>query len=71
MVEETDIDRFGSKGASFIGFTAGICSECKHLHEDGETCDAFPDGIPANIRSGDIDHHESVAGDDGIIFKRE
>jgi hypothetical protein len=51
----------------------GICHECIHLHpldEDGNTCDAFPDGIPAEIRTGRFDHHLQYPGDHGIQFKR-
>ena len=45
------------------------CDFCKHLHKDGLTCDAFPDGIPDAIRVGWKSHREPVDGDHGIKYE--
>ena len=54
------------------------CLNCKHLNIVNEdmvkvpdgTCKAFPDGIPFNIMSGEVDHHLPVDGDNGIQYER-
>ena len=33
-----------------------ICSKCKHFRRFAGGCDAFPDGIPDEITSGDNAH---------------
>lgn len=46
------------------------CIICKHLN-DGWKCDAFPDGIPDDILSGNNDHsqkHEEQKNE--ILFER-
>jgi hypothetical protein len=48
-----------------------ICGGCTHFQlitETTGTCDAFPDGIPADIWLSDADHREPVCGDHGIQF---
>jgi hypothetical protein len=47
------------------------CPVCKHLDMSKEylACDAFPDGIPEKILTGDIDHREPYKGDNGIRFE--
>jgi hypothetical protein len=45
----------------------GICNTCKHLRPVG--CDAFPWGIPPQIRSGQVDHRYHVEGDNGIKYE--
>lgn len=52
---------------------------CKHLKQEGVletttygvygTCDAFPDGIPADIYYGESSHVEHVPGDHGIKYE--
>ena len=44
------------------------CLEC--LHYFGEfKCDAFPDGIPEQIYTGEHDHTKEFKGDNGIRFE--
>ena len=43
------------------------CIECKHYH--AFFCDAYPDGIPDEIMTGEHDHTEPFKGDNGIQFE--
>jgi len=45
------------------------CATTKHFFEQG-TCEAFPDGIPAEIYSGHHKHREPYPGDRGIEYER-
>jgi len=56
----------GLKGISIDG---AICHKCKHIHERRLTCDAFPNGIPGKILTGDIKHTRKYQGDNGIQFE--
>src|SRR5690606_13272812 len=51
-----------------------ICMWCKHLDVNDQhfqRCDAFPDGIPHEIRyDGTVLHTEPYEGDNGIRFER-
>lgn len=44
------------------------CLGCKHFLLN-DTCDAFPEGIPAVILHGRYDHKQSYPGDQGITFE--
>lgn len=48
-----------------------ICSVCKHFNikTEGNTCKAFPDGIPDEIWTGENDHTKPYKGDHGIQFE--
>lgn len=49
-----------------------LCLACKHYRTDGvPACDAFPDGIPDEIRRGDFDHRDKFEGDNGIRWDPE
>lgn len=44
--------------------TPPICLNCKHFNQDtpGATCQAFPNGIPAEIYEGDNKHKKPLKG---------
>lgn len=49
------------------------CLICIHMHPTGSAtgqsaCDAFPQGIPFQIQSGDIDHTKPYPGDGGVRY---
>lgn len=54
--------------------TVGMCAYCSRkwlgmLTSTGATrCDAYPDGIPSEIRDSVVDHHEPYDGDGGLTF---
>lgn len=50
------------------------CYRCKHRYEQSKrpgrlTCEAFPDGIPLEIRLNKHDHKEPYPGDNDIRFE--
>jgi len=47
------------------------CNICKHFKEGEhkDTCKAFPDGIPIDIRYRGFDHTKPYKGDNGIRFE--
>ena len=50
------------------------CTTCKHLRDTfsddgGNTCEAFPDGIPLQILRNELDHRKPIAGDNGIQYE--
>lgn len=48
-----------------------VCSYCQRFHAQDMTknaCDAFPNGIPDVIISGENNHVTPVDGDHGLLF---
>lgn len=46
------------------------CGHCTHLNRDNPlTCKAYPDIIPHEIISGEVDHTKPYKGDNGIQFE--
>lgn len=62
--------RFAQDGLAGMVIGRGICHACAR-DKDGtqQRCDAFPDGIPAEILNGTLDHRVPQAGDHGLRFK--
>lgn len=46
------------------------CEVCLHL-KGGFTCDAFREGIPLTILSGEVPHDRPVPGDNGIQYEAD
>jgi hypothetical protein len=44
----------------------GGCENC--IHNNGATCAAYPNGIPAAVRSGQIPHDKSLPDDRGVSY---
>ena len=44
------------------------CPFCKH-YRGRLRCAAFPDGIPVELLTGEIDHADAYPGDGGIRFE--
>lgn len=48
-----------------------VCFKCKHFRRFEGGCDAFPDGIPEEITSGENEHSEPVKGQgNDIVFEQ-
>ncbi len=47
-----------------------LCLFCKH-YRNKVTCDAYPDGIPKEIRHFEVDHRQGYKGDNGIQYEEE
>ena len=46
-----------------------LCNNCRHRFDDGITCEAFPEGIPMGVLTGQLDHTKNISGDNGIKFE--
>ena len=46
------------------------CLNCKHFYQNTQSgCAAYPNGIPLPINSGQFDHSNPFAGDNGIRYE--
>lgn len=52
-------------------YKAPICLKCKHFDLDNKllSCEAYTNGIPDKILTGEIDHTEPYKGDNNIQFE--
>lgn len=49
-----------------------MCEVCtRRVGNDPPACSAFPDGIPAEIYVGDVDHRRPYLGDHDIQFESD
>ena len=53
-------------------WSSAFCLVCVSFnHKKYGTCEAFPEGIPHAIISGEVSHFENVEGDKGIKFEEK
>jgi hypothetical protein len=46
------------------------CFSCKHYDYEKMTCGAYPDGIPEDIRTGEVVHNKVLEGQKGnFVFE--
>lgn len=49
-----------------------ICFKCKHFREFQGGCNAFPEGIPEEITSGDNEHSKPLESQgNSIVFEKK
>ena len=52
-------------------FSEPICNEFEHKTKGKETCKAYPEKIPSEILTNEVDHTKSYIADNGIVFKKK
>jgi hypothetical protein len=45
------------------------CATCRHKSIYFTTCKAFPNGVPEQLLSGELNHRTPFTGDHGIMYK--
>lgn len=47
-----------------------VCFRCKHWRDGADGCDAFPNGIPHEITSGENEHEKPLKGQENdLVFE--
>jgi len=54
-------------------YEAPICLDCKHYYKGalGFSCKAYPEGIPKEIMTSEIDHKKPYKNDNGIQLEKK
>ena len=74
MVKDSEGREMGNpeRWVSDKGDNLQICNKCKNFISDPKKfiCAAYPDGIPREILTMEVDHHKPYKGDHGIRFEK-
>ena len=54
---------------AFIRLGECECNDCKHVFDNGYSCEAYPEKIPSDILTGQALHRTPYDGDNGIKFE--
>ena len=57
-------------GLGYITLGTGKCNRCAHVKARGQSCLAYPKGIPQAILTGQHDHRKPYRGDGGVRFEK-
>ena len=64
------LDRYGDCDLEFITLNDCPCHSCDRVDPGSTTCEAFPEGIPADILTGARKHRVPYPGDHGLQYKK-
>jgi len=66
---EDQAARFVDTDLGHMSLNDCVYNQCRHCHDDGTHCEAFPGRIPDDILSGEMLHEHPYPGDDGVRFE--
>ena len=59
-------------GHQYFNMYKSVCANCKYLVDDDFVCEAFPDGIPIVLLSGEKKHDTPFdTQDNEIVFEQK